>query len=394
MLAAMQMLWRKYPNYVPNVVSLPNGANLKAFNDNQDFLDKFGEIILCPDNDEAGEKLVQEVTKLYPDIKIMTISEKDPNDMLLGGKQAEFINSFFQAKPHSPIEVVEGGVGLDRLKKPLEEGIHISSMPKLMKRLHGFREGEMTVILAPPGVGKTTICRDIGYYLNIAGEKIVNIYLEEDIEKSQQSYIALDNGVLLPKLRANPNVLTDAQWEDSYQKLIDNDRTMWVDHFGSINPDKLMQIVRYADNRGYKFVILDHISMVFSGMQTANERKEIDLLLTELASFTKGAHIHPIVVSHVRRTNKPLPKDGRGNIEYPYWDTVASDAARGSGAFEQLAWNIIAIEPEILESGERGRVRLKVSKNREWGDLGVCDIVKMDERGKLVDADEFNRDGI
>lgn len=384
MLAGYQMLSK----YKQDVVSLPHGANLKAFKDNEDFLNSYEEIILCADSDEAGSKLVQDVAKLYPDIKIMSITEKDANDMLLKGKSAEFVNAFFKAKQFSPVEVVEGGVGLDRLKKPLKEGIRIPSMPYLMNRLHGFREGEMTVILAPPGVGKTTVCRDIGYFLNIANEKIVNIYLEEDIEKSQQSYIALDNGVMLPNLRANPSILTDAQWQASYDKLIDNDRTMWVDHFGSINPDKLMQIVRYADSQGYKFVILDHISMVFSGLQTANERKEIDLLLTELASFTKGAKIHPIVVSHVKRTNKPLPKDNRGNIQYPYWDTVASDAARGSGAFEQLAWNIIAIEPEVLESGERGRIRLKVLKNREWGDLGMCDLLKMDKHGKLRDAQE------
>lgn len=386
-MSAWQVLSDKYPSANPSCIALRGSGNLSILSDNSDFLKQFGEVILCLDNDDAGKKATEKIYELLGNVKVWNVSFNDASEALQLGKNSELLNALFNAKPYCPSSLVIGGVGLDRLKRPLEEGIRVPSLPKTMDKLHGFREGEMTVILSPPGVGKTTLCREIGYYLIKSGQGVFNIYLEEDIEKSQQGYIARDQGVILPKLRANPELLTPDQWESAYKSLIDNDHTLWMDHFGSVQPDVLMRDIRYANDQGFKFVILDHISMVFSGMSTINERKEIDLLLTELAMFTKGANIHPIVVSHVKRVNKPLPKDGKGNVIYPYWDTVASDAARGSGAFEQLAWNIIAIEPEILESGERGRVRTKILKNREWSELGVCDTVKMDSKGKLVNAE-------
>jgi twinkle protein len=385
--AAHQML----ATYNPVVTSLPKGESCASVADNLDFILSFKEVIIATDMDEAGRKAASQIVDIigYEKARILTISEKDASDMLVKGKEKEFVSSYFSAKPYLPADIVSGSIGIEALQEPLKDGIEIKCLPKLMEKLHGFRQGEMTIILAPPGVGKTTVCKQIGYDLLSADKSILHVFLEEDIRKTQQSYIALDNRVSLPKLRQDPNLLSKDQWEASEKKLLTQEKTLWVNHFGSISPDELMKDIRYANARGYKFVILDHISMVFSGLQTSNERKEIDLLLTELAAFTKQASIHPIVVSHVRRINKPAPKDSKGNIQYPYWDTVATDAARGSGAFEQLAWNIIAIEPEILESGERGRVRLSLLKNREWGMLGKCDEVRMDSNtGHLVKAED------
>jgi hypothetical protein len=51
--------------------------------------------------------------------------------------------------------------------------------------------------------------------------------------------------------------------------------------------------------------------------------------------------------------------------------------ARGSGSFEQLAFWIAALEPEKTENEAKGRVRINVKKNREWGWTGPCDVIKM-----------------
>ena len=159
--------------------------------------------------------------------------------------------------------------------------------------------------------------------------------------------------------------------------LIDNGRTMWMRHFGSLNTGTLMDKFKWMHIRGMEFIILDHISMVFSGSDSRNERKDIDMLLTEIAAFTVATGVHPIIISHIKRVNKVLPKDKQGNIIYPYWEEVDDQMARGSGAFEQTAFNIIALEPERLESKERGRIRTRVLKNREWSWLGIGDVLDM-----------------
>ena len=53
-----------------------------------------------------------------------------------------------------------------------------------------------------------------------------------------------------------------------------------------------------------------------------------------------------------------------------------------------MAFNVIAVENEVMPDGTRGRIRLKILKNREWGDLGVCDVLKQKEDGRLHDASD------
>ena len=392
----------KGKKHIPAVVGI-GGTSWAAVqvSNSMSLYKNFTENVFLFDQDEAnffekkdgvkkGKEALQDVAKLIPNMLVATISENDPNDMLIEGKAEELYWALVaKARAYVPHTLVEGSVGLEKLMKPLEHGVYVDCFPKTMNMLRGFRKSEMTVILAPAGVGKTTITKEIGYALNCAGESIFHIFLEEDLEKTQQSYVALDNNVMLNRLRENPKLISEENWKKSEQKLLDNGRTLWMDHFGSVNPEVLMDDVRWAEANHYDYILLDHISMVFSGLKTSNERKDIDLLLTELAAFTKGGAVHPIVITHIKREQKVKKKDRDGNIEYPYWDNVALDAARGSAIFEQTAWNIIAIEPEIKEDGTRGRVRLRVLKNREWSTLGITDILKMDENtGRMVTAEE------
>jgi twinkle protein len=374
MLSAYQMLWDRYPQYKPNVISLTRGENdVQCIKDNMEFVKGYEEVILCLDNDEVGQQATKAFVKLLGNgTKVMRLSEKDPNDMLLKKKEKEFVNAFFQAQVYTPVNIVAGGIGLDALMVPTRSGVIVDSLPNTSKILHGFRDGEMTLVLAPPGVGKTTICKEIGYSLVNQGYKVLHIFLEEDLQKTQQSYIAIDNGVSVARLRANPSIISRERWADSYNRLIDNGNTLWVNHWGSINPDEVMETLRWGASYGCQFAILDHISMVFSGMESSNERKDIDLLLTQMAAFTKESSMHPIVVSHVKR------KENRWKVkDFPYWDVVATDTARGSGAFEQLASNVISLEVEYLdEDMTKGRIRTRIGKNREWGLLGVGDVLQ------------------
>jgi twinkle protein len=67
-----------------------------------DFIDKYDEIYVGLDSDEAGEKAAMNVCKLLPEnkVKIVTWTLKDPHEMLEKGRDKQFLRDFFNAKDY------------------------------------------------------------------------------------------------------------------------------------------------------------------------------------------------------------------------------------------------------------------------------------------------------
>ncbi len=389
--------------YTPQVVSIPLGtANAgEAIANNLHFLNSFKTKISVFDNDEAsaeeakkgikrGKEATRDVASLVPDLKTVLIPHEhnDPSNYMLHDHKELYKLLSFGIQAYHPEDIVKGSLDPEELYKPLEEGIAVKCMPKTSAALHGIRAGEFTLILAPAGAGKTTLVKEIGLDLAERKDSILDwIMIEEDAKKTQQSLIAMDNNIPLPRFRADPRILAIGLREASRAKLIDNNRSYFVDakaSFGYMNSARLMERLRWGATRGVTHVLLDHLTMVFYG---DSKVQDIDSLLIDIAAFCNSTGVHVIGVSHITRKNRAPPKGQHGGILYPYWEEVRKEDARGAGSFEQCGWNIITVEPEILESGDRGRIRLRVDKNREWGLLGLTDILEMNEEtGRLEPA--------
>ena len=401
-MSSWQVMKEKYPTGNPACVAImATSWAVKQVANQQSFYEKFQETVMALDQDECtpeelkkgvikGKEATAAIAQLMPNILVASFSEKDANDMLKEGKGEELYWALVsKSKPYVPEEIKFGSdISIEEIMTPLQEGVYIDAFPKTMKMLRGFRKGEMTIILAPTKSGKSTICRELGYGILDKGGFLGNQFLEEDQKKTVQAYIALDNNVLLPAFRENPNILTREQVKASKDRLIDNNRTVFLEA-NKLSPETVLKNMRYMAAIGAEYIILDHLSFVLSGTHSTDERKDIDLLLHELAAFKKEANVHLIVVAHIKRKDFQPKKDKEGNILYPYWIPVSKEDGRGSAAFEQLCDNLIVIEPEVLNAeGQRGRIRIKIAAAREWDDTGISDTLIMDrETGRMVNAE-------
>ena len=97
---------------------------------------------------------------------------------------------------------------------------------------------------------------------------------------------------------------------------------------------------------------------------------------TEMPFKLKDVHLY--VVCHINRTDSHQFLPPKGKEGEPFWVNVRKESARGSASLEQLSWNIILLEPEILPDFSRGRVRFKVGKTRFGDSLGVADVFTLD----------------
>lgn len=404
-MASWQACKKKYPSGNPACVAVISTSwATKQVAANKDFYSNFTDNVFVFDQDQCtpeelkkgiikGKEATANIFKMMPNILVASFSEKDANKMILEGKDEELYWALIaKPKPYVPEEIKFGSdITTDDLISPIPDGLKVNTFPILMKKLRGLRKPELTIILAPTKSGKSSICRELGYGIIKQGGFLGNLFLEEDMKKTCQAYICLDNNTLLPAFRENPSIIPKEKVEASRQKVLDNGRTVFLEA-SKISPAVVLDKMRYMAAIGAEYIILDHLSYVFSGTQSDNERKEIDLLLHELAAFKKEANVHVIVVAHIRRKDfKPKTDKDSGEVIFPYWIPVNKEDGRGSGAFEQLCDNLIVIEPEIVDNGKRGRIRLKVEANREWDDTGIADVIIMDRStGRMVNAeDEF-----
>lgn len=146
----------------PACVSLPDGASSAAsvIARNRVFVERFKDIVICMDNDEAGEEAVTKIRAMLPHVKVARIPKgktkagkdiKDANDLLMEGRGLELANALrYNAAKESPAGSSTVADCLeDALKKP-EWGLSYP-WPGLTELTFGLRYGD--VIAVGGGVG-------------------------------------------------------------------------------------------------------------------------------------------------------------------------------------------------------------------------------------------------
>lgn len=213
------------------------------------------------------------------------------------------------------------------------------------------------------------------------GEKVGMIFLEEEIKDTVQRLIASRLKVSYIKFKSDPlSCASQEQIQEAYEYIVNQDRVVLLDHFGSLPVSELMAKIKHMYFvEGCSYIVLDHLSMVISGSQVADERKELDMVMTELAAFCAANDVCVIAVSHINRTGADQFRPSKGKENEAFWVRVTKEMLRGSAALEQLSWTILGLEPEILPDRSRGNVRLTVLKNRTWGFLGEADEFSIDQ---------------
>jgi twinkle protein len=356
-------------------VSLPHGAQsaVKAIQASYEWLDQFDKIVICFDQDEPGRKASAEVAEALPVGKAftMTLARKDASDVLTKDGAAAITQAFWNAKAWRPDGII---AGLDLTKEALQKASvrgYSIPFPGLDSKMEGFREGELTLLTAGSGIGKSTFARELAYHLHQAHNLTIgNIYLEESAAKTAQGYVAIHSNVPLGKLRSDPNAISEEQWDISLREVV-HQRMFFYDHFGSLDSARLLSKIRYMRTvLGVSFVILDHISIVISGQESSSEgeRKDIDRLMTALRSLIEETGVGIIGIVHLNSAEGKAHEEG---------GRVTLKNLRGSGALKQLSDNVIALERDQQAKGdEADESSIRLLKCREFGDVGLADRLK------------------
>lgn len=345
-LSVFQIMGSKYP-----VVSV-RGASSAARDCGAayEYLNSFEQIYLCFDNDEAGQRAVLAVSKLFNPDKVRHVKldrYKDPNDYLTNDAAKEFSASWWSASNFLPKGLVADYQSIgDILSRPQTRAIASYPFKTIDEFSYGIRSGEVVLVTAQEGVGKTELLRAIEYHLlKTTEDNVAIIHLEEQEKRSVQGLVGYELGV--PAHLPDAGISVDDQIL-AFKKLTKKDNRLYVySKFGSDDPDTILDLVRYlATVCGCKYIFLDHITMIVSGHEGDDERKKLDYISTRLATLTRELEFTLFLVSHVNDDGKTR---GSRNISKvaDFWIDLSRDTEGGSN-----------------------RTNLRVRKNRFVGKTG------------------------
>ena len=326
------------------------------------WLNSFERVYLAFDNDEPGHDAARTVAKLFDYTKLFVVrfdgKRKDANEYLVAGEADELRNIWHNAGRYLPDTIVSSLPDFKKiLMEPLKSGISYP-FQTLTDMTYGIRTSESVLITAQEGVGKTELMHHIEHHLlKETKDAIGAIFLEEPKRRHLQALAGLE---LNRPAHLPDSGLTDTQIYEALEQLVGcSDRLNVYSHFGSDDPDVILDTIRFlVSARSVRYVLLDHVTMVVSGLSGEDERRALDYFSTRLEMMVKELDFSLIMVSHVNDNG----------------------LTRGSRNISKVADIRVDITRDITNPDPliRNTTKLMVSKNRFCGRTGPGGVLVFD----------------
>lgn len=384
-MAGYQMMGSKYPN-----ISIPTGSKgaYKGCQLSLDYLESFERKVISFDGDKPGVEAAEKVSPLFTpgtcQVLSMPPEQKDANEYLMKNQGGIWMNLFWNARVYTPQGIVNLADDFEALfDRKLQKSIPYP-WEGLTKKLHGFRLKELVTICSGSGMGKSAIVREIAYHLlKTTDDNVGCLFLEEDVQRTKLGLMGL---------AANKPLHLDEVFETCsreeikgyYDDTVGTGRFYAFDHFGSCQVDEILNRVRYLiKGLDCKWIILDHLSIVVSGLDNDDERKAIDVVMTKLRTLVEETGAGMFLVSHLKRV--------QGDRGHENGAMVSLSHLRGSQSIAQLSDIVIAAERDQQNSNPvlANTTKLRVLKNRYTGEVGEAGFLLFShDTGRLMEVNE------
>lgn len=219
--------------------------------------------------------------------------------------------------------------------------------------LQGLRKGEVTVITADTGAGKTTFCTQL--MVNCAMQDIpvwINSWeMKPETIMRKLASIVLRRPMKMQNFSSHENEQFD-EWCSRYKVYV-NPNTIGTD----INSFGVQ--LKKAKELGVEIVMIDHLDYLVN-MRRDKMHEAIDDTVKRLHELAFSLSMHFLLICHPRQTSA-------GNEE------VGIHSLKGSASIKQYADNIIILHKcaRTDNQSDPGKVKVRIGKNRMFGIEGI-----------------------
>jgi len=356
-----------------------------------DWFDQYDIIVIGMDQDEAGIKAAKEIANVLPKekIRIATWSGKDPNDMLMDGKEKQFVRDFYNAKEFISSGISSSGdaeAGLAEFLTAPKIGLP-PQLSKLEAAMRGGIKstGSVVNIIGDTSIGKSFLSDTLIYHWLFNSPRVPTIV---SLERTKEE-LTID--LLSMHLKKNLMWFTDGH--DA------------VDYLNQPEVQILKNNLLYNEAGEPRFFIIDEregeIELLKRQMEKSGKVNDSRLMVIDpLTDFLRslGTEVQEnfmmwqklqkkngFVFINILHTRKP-PTDKDGNVR-----KVTEYDALGSGTFIQSADVNIVINRDKMASDpiEKNTTYVDMPKCRGGITGEICALYYDAETRQQYDRDEY-----
>ena len=319
--------------------------------------------------------ILRSLLKISENVELKVYNNEQSDDILDFAQR-----ELYEVKSSNESRELESiGIGADRVITNIQE-LYLSGEKKTglstgFKNLDkiangGFLPGQMIVLAARPGCGKTSFAMNI--VSNVATkdpEKVVAVFnLEMAKDELIKRLLATNSGVDA-KLISSAYNLTDEQMNKLYkaQKTITNTH-VYLDDTGNISMNEIQLKVRRLKAKlgRMDLVVIDHMQLIADNASRGRSRYE---MMTEISRrvkiMAKEIGVPVIVLSQMSRDFEKSDSTPLQQGQAPKQRDPKMSDLRESGAIEQDADMILFLTPgEFVVDENEAPLNVVVAKNR------------------------------
>jgi replicative DNA helicase len=256
---------------------------------------------------------------------------------------------------------------LENREKAAEDGIDVpTGFRELDEVTNGLRPGQLILIAARPGLGKSTLALDIARASALrANVPTVFFSLEMSAGEISQRLLAAETSVPLTVIRKGRTLSADT-WKrlNSVQARV-GETPMYIDDSPNLTLSEIRaKCRRLKAQRGIKLVIIDYLQLLTSGKKFENRQQEVSEFSRALKLLAKELEVPIVALSQLNRGPEQT-QDKRPLLSH----------LRESGSLEQDADIVLLLHRERqVEQGQNtsdAEILIAKHRNGEMRDIKV-----------------------
>ena len=222
---------------------------------------------------------------------------------------------------------------------------------------NGLHPGQMIIVAARPGIGKSTLALDIARHAAVKHHKTAVIFsLEMSKTEITMRLLSAEAGIRLSQMRSGS--MSEQDWQKIVRRMTEiSDAPLFIDDSPNMTMMEIRAKARRLKQRNdLKLIVVDYLQLMTSGKRVESRQQEVSEFSRQMKLLAKELEVPVIAISQLNR----------GPEQRTDKRPMLSDL-RESGSLEQDADMVILVHrPDAWEADDprAGEADLIIAKHR------------------------------